>query len=66
MSLCQILLLRSHSDMYGSALVHVTVPDSATALALLNELDGAVKDFQVVQGSMDDVFLNLANGEKSL
>ena len=46
--------------------IHVTVPDSATALALLNELDGAVKDFQVVQGSMDDVFLNLANGEKSL
>ncbi len=49
-----------------SGAIHVTVPDSATALALLNELDGAVKDFQVVQGSMDDVFLNLANGEKSL
>ncbi|MBC9943713.1 ABC transporter ATP-binding protein [Leucobacter sp. cx-328] len=34
------------------------VPDSATALEILNELDGKVSDFQVTQGSMEDVFLH--------
>lgn len=54
------------ADWYDeSGAVHTPVPDSATALALLNELDGAVRDFQVIQGSMDDVFLNLVNREKN-
>ncbi|MCT3012178.1 hypothetical protein EFN05_09110, partial [Propionibacterium freudenreichii] len=39
-----------------------TVPDSATALAVLKEAEHAIADFQFIQGSMDDVFLNLTEG----
>ena len=42
----------------GGAL-HVPVPDSATALRILTGLGSAVATFQVIQGSMDDVFLSL-------
>lgn len=45
--------------------VHVPVPNSATALAVLNDLGDAVSTFQLVQGSMDDVFLRLTNGRES-
>lgn len=41
--------------------VHVPVPDSAAALGILNDLGDAVDAFQVLQGSMDDVFLQLTN-----
>lgn len=43
--------------------VHIPVPDSKTALILLNDFGELVQDFQVLQGSMDDVFLRLTNGE---
>lgn len=39
--------------------IHLPVPDSATALSILMDLRGVVTDFQLVQGSMEDVFLNL-------
>ncbi|WP_139738436.1 ABC transporter ATP-binding protein [Actinomyces wuliandei] len=45
--------------------VHTSVPSSAAALTLLNDLADAVTDFQVIQGSMDDVFLNLVNGGRT-
>jgi multidrug/hemolysin transport system ATP-binding protein len=48
----------------GGALV-TSVPDSATAMALLNELSDSISDFQFVHGSMDDVFLSLTARQAS-
>lgn len=39
--------------------IHLPVPDSAAALPILLDLRGVVTDFQLLQGSMEDVFLNL-------
>lgn len=39
--------------------IHLPVPNSATALSILMDLRDVVTDFQLVQGSMEDVFLNL-------
>lgn len=38
--------------------IHVTIPDSMYSLEILNSLKGALKSFEVIQGTMDDVFLN--------
>ena len=39
--------------------IQLPVPDSAAALPILLDLRGVVTDFQLLQGSMEDVFLNL-------
>lgn len=39
--------------------IHLPVPDSAAALPILMDLRDVVSDFQLLQGSMEDVFLNL-------
>ena len=44
--------------------VHAAIPDSAAGLDILMSLGDAVEDFQVIQGSMDDVFLNLMSERK--
>lgn len=41
----------------------VAVPDSRAALPILNAVDGLVDGFEMVQGSMDDVFLNVTGKE---
>jgi multidrug/hemolysin transport system ATP-binding protein len=39
--------------------IHVTIPDSLYSLEVLNHLKGSLKSFEVIQGTMDDVFLNI-------
>lgn len=41
--------------------IQVPVPESAAALPLLTDLGEVVTNFQLLQGSMDDVFLNLTS-----
>ncbi len=37
----------------------ITVPGSMAAIPILNALEGEINGFEMVQGSMDDVFLNV-------
>lgn len=37
----------------------IAVPDSMAAIPILNALEGEISGFEMVQGSMDDVFLNV-------
>ena len=37
----------------------VTIPESLAALAILDRVRGLIAGFEVIQGSMDDVFLNV-------
>lgn len=46
----------------GGAIIS-PVPDSATAMDILEDARGMFSDFQFIQGSMDDVFLNLTAGD---
>lgn len=39
--------------------IHVTIPDSLFGLEILNKIKGSLKSFEVIQGTMDDVFLNI-------
>jgi multidrug/hemolysin transport system ATP-binding protein len=39
--------------------IHVTIPDSMYGLEILNQIKGNLKSFEVIQGTMDDVFLNI-------
>jgi multidrug/hemolysin transport system ATP-binding protein len=39
--------------------VRVIIPDSMFGLELLNKLRGSLKSFELIQGTMDDVFLNI-------
>lgn len=39
--------------------IRVAIPDSIYGLELLNKLKGNLKSFEVIQGTMDDVFLNV-------
>ncbi len=39
--------------------IHVTIPDSMFGLEVLNRIKGNLKSFEVIQGTMDDVFLNI-------
>lgn len=39
--------------------ITITVPDSISAIPILNELSPYINSFEVVQGTMDDVFLNI-------
>ncbi|MGF7141599.1 multidrug/hemolysin transport system ATP-binding protein [Anaerotaenia torta] len=48
-----------HSFLQGSNYIRVTIPDSMSGLELLNRVKDSVKSFELVQGTMDDVFLNL-------
>ena len=40
-------------------ILQIGVPNSLKALSILNEINGMIEGFEVVQGSMDDVFLNV-------
>lgn len=40
-------------------ILQIAVPNSLKALSILNEINGMIEGFEVVQGSMDDVFLNV-------
>lgn len=44
---------------YRSNHVRVIIPDSMYGLELLNKLRGSLKSFELIQGTMDDVFLNI-------
>lgn len=46
----------------GGAII-TRVPDSRTGLAILKELGEDISDFQITQGSMEDVFLRFTEGE---
>ncbi len=48
-----------HSFLQGSNYIRVTISDSMSGLELLNRVKSSVKSFELVQGTMDDVFLNL-------
>lgn len=50
-------------DEVGGA-AHLTVPDSATALGIIDALRPELIDFEFRQGSMDDVFLTLTAPQK--
>lgn len=39
--------------------IHVTIPDSMYGLELLNRVKENLRSFEVIQGTMDDVFLNI-------
>ncbi len=39
--------------------IHVVIPDSMYGLEVLNNVKGYLKSFEVIQGTMDDVFLNI-------
>lgn len=39
--------------------IRVAIPDSMVGLEILNKVRGTLKSFEVVQGTMDDVFLNV-------
>jgi multidrug/hemolysin transport system ATP-binding protein len=39
--------------------IRVTIPDSMFGLELLNRLKNSLRSFELVQGTMDDVFLNI-------
>lgn len=43
----------------------VTVPDSLAALPVLKEVEALIEGFEMVQGTMDDVFLNVKGGEQT-
>lgn len=43
----------------------VTVPDSLAALPVLKEVEALIEGFEMVQGTMDDVFLNVKGGEQA-
>lgn len=43
--------------------IRVTIPDSMSGLRILNDVKDYLKSFEVIQGTMDDVFLN-ATGKK--
>jgi multidrug/hemolysin transport system ATP-binding protein len=40
-------------------ILQIGVPNSLSALPILNEINEMIDGFEVVQGSMDDVFLNV-------
>ena len=44
---------------YRSNHIRVSIPDSMFGLELLNKLRGSLKSFELIQGTMDDVFLNI-------
>lgn len=44
---------------YRSNHIRVTIPDSMFGLELLNKLKNSLRSFELVQGTMDDVFLNI-------
>lgn len=39
--------------------IHITIPDTISSLEILNRLKDNLKSFEVIQGTMDDVFLNI-------
>jgi len=43
--------------------IHVRIPDSMYGLEVLNNLKTFLKSFEVVQGTMDDVFLNITGSK---
>lgn len=42
----------------------VTIPKTISAIPLLNSIENLIEGFEVVQGTMDDVFLNVTNRER--
>jgi multidrug/hemolysin transport system ATP-binding protein len=39
--------------------IHVVIPNTMYGLTILNQMKGNLKSFEVIQGTMDDVFLNV-------
>jgi multidrug/hemolysin transport system ATP-binding protein len=39
--------------------IHITIPDTMSSLEILNRAKENLKSFEVIQGTMDDVFLNI-------
>lgn len=46
------------------SMVTVSIADTLQAMPLLEKFKGQINGFEVVQGTMDDVFLNACGGEK--
>ena len=42
----------------------VTIPKTISAIPLLNSIENLIEGFEVVQGTMDDVFLNVTKRER--
>ncbi len=57
--LSRSLLEEELSFEHRSNHIRVAIPDSMFGLEVLNKLRGNLKSFEVVQGTMDDVFLNV-------
>jgi len=56
-----IEIANSHNLAYKEKSNHITIiiPDTKSAIPILNELEPYISSFEVVQGTMDDVFLNV-------
>ena len=39
--------------------ITITIPDTMSAIPIINELKPYIYSFEVVQGTMDDAFLNI-------
>ncbi len=57
--LSRSLLEEELSFEYRSNHIRVAIPDSMFGLDVLNKLKGNLRSFEVIQGTMDDVFLNV-------
>jgi multidrug/hemolysin transport system ATP-binding protein len=57
--LSRSLLEEELSFEHKSNHIRVAIPDSMFGLDILNKLRGNLKSFEVIQGTMDDVFLNV-------
>ena len=51
------MLFRSYKKKQDAYVV--SVPESMAALQILDDVCGLIDGFEMVQGSMDDVFLNV-------
>ncbi|MCM1258768.1 MAG: ABC transporter ATP-binding protein [Roseburia sp.] len=55
----QILRDSPFSSKIKNEKIIVTVPETISAIPLLNRMENLIEGFEVIQGTMDDVFLNV-------
>jgi len=56
-----IEIAKNHNLPYAEKSNHITitVPDTKSSIPIINELEPYISAFEVVQGTMDDAFLNI-------
>jgi multidrug/hemolysin transport system ATP-binding protein len=56
-----IMTAEKYNLSYKERSNHITifVPDTKAAIPILNEISPYINSYEVVQGTMDDVFLNI-------